>query len=149
MLFCTLFSISDASSVGVGKSPGTDTGSSTVVDEPALLGILKLGPQGFGLAAGVSTNAEAVLEAAAGVSVLFLNRNCLKRARRSGSIFFGIVMVFLAAFSCNTVTVMTDVYQYHGSMVLAYTKQMTIRQNLKQQKGVVNIPQHQYHEDAV
>lgn len=102
ILCCTFFSISDASSVGVGKASGMETGSSTDVDEPALLGMLKLGPHGFGLAAGVSTNADAVLEAAAGVSVLFLNRNCLKRARRSGSIFFGIVIVFLAAFSYTT-----------------------------------------------
>lgn len=94
--------MTDALSVGVGSASGCDAGNSTstiLIDEPALLGMLKEGPQGFGMAAGASVKAEAVLEA--GVSVLFHNSNCLNKARRSGSIFLGMVMVSLAALSCR------------------------------------------------
>lgn len=102
LLLSNFCSTSDASSFGVGKASGTDTGSSTTVEVPALLGMLKLGPHGLGLTEGVSANAETVLEAAAGVSMFFANSICLKRANRSGNIFFGIVTVFLAALSCCT-----------------------------------------------
>ena len=104
MLLWTLMAMSDASPVGVAGAAGVDMGSSTsavAVDEPALLGMLKEGPQGLGLAAGESVKAEAVLDAEAGVRVLFQSSICLNRASRSGSIFLGMVIVFLAALSYN------------------------------------------------
>ena len=103
MLLWILLSTSETSAAGVVIGSGTDLGNSISItsDEPALLGMLKEGPHDFGpeAAAGESTKAEAVLEAAAGVSVLFLSSSCLNNASRSGSIFFGTVMVFLAALS--------------------------------------------------
>lgn len=100
--------MSVALSFGTGKGSGTDTGKSIVVVVPDLLGMLKLGPHGLGIAAGVSTNAEAVLEATAGFNVFFLDRYCLKRANRSGNILFGIVTVFLAALSCTIHSAQSD-----------------------------------------
>jgi len=104
MLLCTFVAMSDASSVGVAGASGIDIGSSTstvAVDEPALLGMLKEGPQGLGLAAGELVKADAVLDTEAGVKVLFHSSICLNRASRSGNIFLGMVIVFLAALSYN------------------------------------------------
>lgn len=75
--------------------------STVAVDEPALLGMLKEGPQTLGLAIGESVKADAVLDTDAGVRVLFHSSICLNRASRSGNIFLGMVIVFLAALSYN------------------------------------------------
>ena len=100
----TFVAMSDAWSPGVAGASGVDMGSSTstvAVDEPALLGMLKEGPQGLGLAAGELVKADAVLDAEAGVRVLFQSSICLNKASRSGNIFLGMVIVFLAALSYN------------------------------------------------
>lgn len=55
----------------------------------------------MGLAAGELVKADAVLDIEAGVKVLFHSSICLNRASRSGNIFLGMVIVFLAALSYN------------------------------------------------
>ncbi len=138
--------MSDASSVGVAGASGIDMGSSTsivAVDEPALLGMLKEGPQGLGLAAGESAKADAVLDAEAGVRVLFQSSICLNRASRSGNIFLGIVIVFLAALSYNkTMRCQT------GGAADSDPQKPTVAKEQEKRYGE-GVPQRQHREDAV